>query len=145
MSSPAETYEAYLVPTFFAPLTTRVVEVAQPQPGDRVLDAACGTGVVARRVAAIVGAQGRVVGLDLNPAMLAVAIRRRERGLTIDWHEGGIEALPFPDGDFDLGVCQHGLQFVPDRAGAVAEMRRVLRDGGRVDDSVSQSLRASPV
>jgi SAM-dependent methyltransferase len=145
MSSPAETYEAYLVPTFFAPLTTRVVEVAQPQPGDRVLDAACGTGVVARRVAAIVGAQGQVVGLDLNPAMLAVAqsVAARE-GQTIDWHEGRIEALPFPDGDFDLGVCQHGLQFVTDRAGAVAEMRRVLRDGGRVVVSVSQSLERHP-
>lgn len=145
MSSPAETYEAYLVPTFFAPLATRVLEVAQPQPGDRVLDAACGTGVVARRLAAILGAQGQVVGLDLNPAMLAVAqsVAARE-GLTIDWREGRIEALPFPDGDFNLVVCQHGLQFVPDRAGAVAQMRRVLRDGGRVVVSVSQSLERHP-
>jgi ubiquinone/menaquinone biosynthesis C-methylase UbiE len=146
VSSPAETYETYLVPTFFAHLTTRVLEVAQPQPGDRVLDAACGTGVVARRVASILGARGRVVGLDLNPAMLAVARSAAAReGLDIDWREGRIEALPFPDGDFDLGVCQHGLQFVPDRAAAVAEMRRVLRDGGRVVVSVSQSLERHPL
>ena len=146
MSSPAETYEAYLVPTSFAHIAARVLDVAQPQPGDRVLDAACGTGVVARRVAAILGARGRVVGLDLNPAMLAVARSAAAReGLTIDWREGRIEALPFADGDFDLGICQHGLQYVSDRAGAVAEMRRVLRDGGRVVVSVSQSLERHPL
>jgi SAM-dependent methyltransferase len=145
MSSPAETYESYMVPAFFAPLATRLLEVAQPQPGDRVLDVACGTGVVARRVAALPGAPGRVIGLDVNPAMLAVAqVVAAQEGLAIDWREGRIEALPFPDGDFDLVVCQHGLQYVPDRTAAVAQMRRVLRPGGRLVVSVQQPLATRP-
>ena len=145
MSSPAETYESYMVPAFFAPLAARVLEVAQPQPGERVLDAACGTGIVARRIAAMPGRSGPVVGLDLNPAMLTVAreVAARE-GLSIDWREGRVEALPFPDGAFDLVVCQHGLQYFPDRAGAVAEVRRVLRPGGRVVVSVQQPIEIRP-
>lgn len=141
MSSPAETYETYMVPAFFTPLAARVLAIAQPQPGERVLDAACGTGIVARRAAGIVGAGGRVVGLDLNPAMLEVGREAAAReGVAIAWHQGRVEALPFLDGDFDLVVCQHGLQFVPDAAGAVAEMRRVLRAGGRLVVSVQQPL-----
>lgn len=141
MSNPAETYESYMVPAFFMPLSDSVLAVAQPQAGERVLDAACGTGIVARRAAGSVGPQGRVVGLDLNPAMLEVARAAAAReGLAIEWHQGRVEALPFADGEFDLVVCQHGLQFVPDAAGAVAEMRRVLRAGGRLVISVQQPL-----
>lgn len=145
MSSPAETYESYMVPAFFDPLATHVLAVAQPQPGERVLDAACGTGIVARRVAALVGTQGQVVGLDLNPAMLTVArdVATRE-GLTVDWREGRVESLPFPDAAFDLVVCQHGLQYVPDRAAAVAELQRVLCPGGRVVVSVQQPIKTRP-
>jgi SAM-dependent methyltransferase len=145
MSTPAETYEAYMVPSFFGPLAEHVLAVAQPQPGERVLDAACGTGIVARRVAALAGPQGQVVGLDLNPAMLTVAraVATRE-GLTVDWRAGRVESLPFPDADFDLVVCQHGLQYVPDRAAAVAELRRVLRPDGRVVVSVQQPIETRP-
>jgi SAM-dependent methyltransferase len=144
-SSPAETYETYMVPAFFSPLATHVLAVAQPQPGERVLDAACGTGIVARRVAALFGTQGQVVGLDLNPAMLTVAraVATRE-GLTVDWREGRVESLPFPDANFDLVVCQHGLQYVPDRAAAITELRRVLRPGGRVVVSVQQPIETRP-
>lgn len=142
MSSPAETYESYMVPAFFAPLAIRVLAIASPQPGERVLDAACGTGIVARRTAAILGGHGQEVGLDINPEMLAVARATAAReGVTVAWREGRVEALPFADSGFDLIVCQHGLQFVPDKVGAVAEMRRVLRDGGRLVVSVQQPLR----
>jgi len=97
-----------------------------------VLDVACGTGIVARQAAPLVGADGQVVALDMNPAMLAVArALPAPSGATIHWREGDAMDLPFEDGAFDVVLCQHGLQFVPDRARAVREMRRVLAPGGR--------------
>jgi ubiquinone/menaquinone biosynthesis C-methylase UbiE len=77
-----------------------------------------------------VGAKGKVVGIDLSPAMLAVA---REVGPGIDWREGDAAALPLQDGErFDVVVCQQGLQFFPDRPAAVRQMHRALGPGGRV-------------
>ena len=98
-----------------------------------MLDVGCGTGAVARRIAPLVGPLGRVVGLDISPAMLAVACQAAERdGVTIEWQVGRSESLPFPDGGFDLVVSQQGLQFAVDKPAAVAEMRRALAPGGRV-------------
>lgn len=145
MSNPAETYENYMVPTLFAPWASRLVQVAQPQPGERALDVACGTGVVARQVASSVGATGTVVGLDINPHMLAVARTTAGReGLAIDWREGRAEALPFPDSSFGLVLCQFALMFFADRGAALAEMRRVLAPGGRIALSVWQGLDHHP-
>lgn len=133
MSNPADTYEREMVPALFGPWVPLLLRAADPRPGERVLDVACGTGVVARRVAPLVGPGGRVVGLDLSPAMLAAARAAADReGAAVAWHEGRAEALPFPDGSFDLVLCQQGLQFVPDRPRAAAEMYRVLAGGGRV-------------
>lgn len=141
MSNPAETYEREMVPVLFAPWAPLLFALAAPQPGEQVLDLACGTGIVARQAAPWVGADGRIVGLDLNPGMLAVAGAAAAReGLTIEWQEGRMEALPFADGEFDLVLCQHGLQFSPERPQAVTEMRRVLRDGGRVGIAAWQGL-----
>ena len=144
-TNPAETYERYMVPTLFGPWASRLVRLAQPQPGERVLDVACGTGAVARSVAATGGPQGRVVGLDLNPNMLAVARTAAEReGVAIEWHEGQAERLPFADSVFDLVLCQFGLMFFADRRSALAEMHRVLAAGGRVALSVWQGLARHP-
>lgn len=146
MSNPAETYESYMVPVLFAPWASRLVQSANPQPGERVLDVACGTGVVARLVATHVKSVGKVVGLDLNPNMLAVARTMTKReGHVIEWHEGRAESLPFPDGSFDLVFCQQALQFLADRQAALAEMHRVLAAGGRVLLSVWQGLDRHPV
>lgn len=144
-TNPAETYEQYMVSTLFAPWASRLIQVANPQPGERVLDVACGTGIVARRVAPAVGPTGQIIGLDLNPDMLDVARAcSREEGLDIQWHEGRAEQLPFPDGSFDLALCQFGLMFFTDRRAALAEMRRVLTDRGRAALSVWQSLDHHP-
>ena len=89
----------------------------------RVIDVACGTGVVARQALARVGTGGQVVGLDMNPNMLMMA---RRRAPSVAWHEGNAMALPFPDHAFDVVVCQQGLQFVPDLSAALEQMRRVL-------------------
>jgi ubiquinone/menaquinone biosynthesis C-methylase UbiE len=145
MSNPAETYEREMVPAVFGPWVPPLMRAAGPRAGEQVLDLACGTGVVARQVASLVGPTGRVVGLDLSPAMLAVARASAEReGHRIEWHEGRAEALPFPDGTFDLVLCQQGLQFVPDRPRAAAEMYRVLREGGRAVVSVWLGLDRHP-
>jgi SAM-dependent methyltransferase len=145
-STPAEIYEQWLVPSLFDALTGRFLSTLQPRSGIRVLDIACGTGIVARRIAGVVGPTGRVTGLDLNPAMIDVARMTAERaGLSIDWHTGRAESLPFADASFDLVVCQQGLQFTVDKPAAVAEMRRVLAPGGSVAVSAWQGLERHPV
>lgn len=144
--NPAETYENYFVPAMFLPWSTLLLGRAAPQPGERVLDVGCGTGIVARQAAPLVGPGGRVVGLDLNPAMLNVArALPAPSGATITWQEGNAMALPFPEDAFDLVLCQHGLQLFPDRGEAVREMRRVLTPQGRAVAIVLQALARHPV
>ena len=144
-SNPAETYERYMVPPLFAPSARSLVDAAGPQPGQRVLDVGCGTGVVAREVARRLGASGTVVGIDASPGMLDVARAESGRaGLAIDWHEGRAESLPFPDGAFDLALCQFALMFFDDRAAALAQMRRALAPGGRVAIHVFQDIGRHP-
>jgi ubiquinone/menaquinone biosynthesis C-methylase UbiE len=145
MSYLAESYERFMVPSLFAPWASYLIERANPQPGERVLDIACGTGIVARNVAPLVGPKGIVIGLDANPDMINVASTAAEQDhLAIEWHTGPAEQLPFPDGHFDLILCQFGLMFFADRHGALKEMHRVLRKGGRVVLSVWQSLDRHP-
>jgi ubiquinone/menaquinone biosynthesis C-methylase UbiE len=140
-----EAYERHLVPAIFAPWAAVLVELARLQPGESVLDAACGTGVVARAAAARVGATGKVTGIDLNPGMLEVArTAAGEAGQSIAWREGNLEALPFAEGSFDVVLCQQGLQFCPDKVAVVSELHRVLRDGGRLVLSVWRDIRHFP-
>lgn len=141
----AENYEKNVVTYTTGPFAAILIEHANPQPGERVLDVACGTGVVARGAAPRVGAAGVVAAVDLNPAMLTVARSLpAPEGALIDWREGSALALPLPDGGFDLVFCQAGLQFFPDRPAALREMRRMLRPGGRAVISVWRSLEHNP-
>jgi len=142
--SAAQVYERQLVPAIFGPWASRVVAVAAPAAGERVLDAACGTGVVARLAAERVGADGRVVGFDLNPGMLMVARSLPVAGAPVGWVQATAGRLPFPDRGFEVVCCQLGLQFFPDRSAAVAEMARVLVAGGRLVAMVWQSIDHSP-
>jgi SAM-dependent methyltransferase len=110
------------------PSAAQLVLHAKIQAGQRVVDLACGTGVVAI-TAARLGA--KVTGLDLTPELLA---RARENAaiaeVDVDFHEGDVEALPFQDAEFDVVVSQYGHMFAPRPEVAVAEMLRVLRPGG---------------
>ena len=103
-------------------------------PRERVLDVACGTGLVAFAAAEEVGPDGRVVGVDLSGRMVDAARRRaQERSSTrVTFVRMDAESLDLPDADFDVALCALGLMYVPDPAQALREMRRVLRPGGRV-------------
>ena len=140
----AAAYEQYLVPTIFAPAAEGILEALAPQPGERLLDVACGTGVVARQAAPRVAPGGRVCGLDLNDAMLDVA-RAASAETEIDWRQGDAAAMPLPDAAFDVVVCQAALMFMPDPAAALGEMRRVLAPGGRLGLSVFRDGRFNPL
>ncbi len=127
-----ENYERYFVPSIGAPLAADLVEAAALKHGERVLDVACGTGVVARLASKGVGSTGTVAGLDINPGMLTVARAAAPDDAAIDWYETSIEATPLSDASFDVVLCQMGLQFVADKKRALEEMRRLLAAGGRL-------------
>lgn len=130
--NPPANYERFFVPAIGAPLAADLIRLSALRPGERVLDVACGTGVVARLALQQVGATGTVAGLDVNPGMLAVARSATPPGIPIEWHESSAEAMPLPDASFDVVLCQMGLQFVPDKHAALREMWRVLVRGGRL-------------
>ncbi len=141
----SEAYEQYLVPPIFASWADQLVDTVDVREGDRVLDVACGTGIVARRAASRAGPSGSVVGLDVNDGMLAVAKETTaDSPSSIDWRRGDAADLPFADGDFDVVCCQQALQFFDDPTAAVGELRRVLAPAGRVALSVWRPLEYHP-
>ena len=135
--SAPENYERFFVPVLAAPLANDLIDIAALRPGERMLDVACGTGVVARLAAERVGVAGSVAALDLNAAMLDVARRASASAAPqIRWYESTAESMPLPDGAFDVVLCQLGLQFVSDKTAVLREMHRVAAKGGRVLASV---------
>jgi ubiquinone/menaquinone biosynthesis C-methylase UbiE len=141
----AELYDRYLVPAITSRWAADLIERAMPQPGEQVLDVACGTGIVARLAAERIGS-GHVIGLDINEGMLAVARSHAPRtGAPIEWQEASALSMPFADASFDLVLCQLGLQFFPDRSAALDEMHRVLVPNGRLALSVYSSIEHTPV
>jgi ubiquinone/menaquinone biosynthesis C-methylase UbiE len=136
--SAAEVYEEFFVRALFQEWAPQLADAAGVSPGVRVLDVACGTGVLARE-AARRGA--KVTGLDRNEGMLAVA---RRVAPTVDWRSGLAESLPFPDRSFESVASQFALMFFEDRAASLREMWRVLRPGGRLAVAVWDTLDRSP-
>jgi len=137
----ATAYEDFFVPALFQEWPPRVLDAAQIQPGHRVLDVACGTGVLAREAASRVRPTGSVAGLDPNPGMLTVAKRLAPE---VEWRQGTAESLPYPDQSFDVVVSQFGLMFFTNRRQALREMQRVLGPGGRLAVAVWDSLDNTP-
>jgi ubiquinone/menaquinone biosynthesis C-methylase UbiE len=140
-ASAAEVYETFFLPALFQQWAGRVADAADIHPGQRVLDVACGTGVLARAVADRVGSAGSVAGVDVNDGMLAVA---RRKAPAIAWKQASAEALPFDNDSFDAVVSQFGLMFFADRCAALKEMLRVVRPGGRLAVAVWDSLEHTP-
>lgn len=138
---PAEIYDELFVPALFAQWGPRLADAASVRRGQHVLDVGCGTGVLACAAAERVGCDGRVVGLDPNEQMLAVA-RRKPGGVT--WQSGRAEALPFDDASFDTVASQFALMFFESKPVAITEMMRVLQPGGRLAVAVWDSLEQAP-
>lgn len=139
--TPAEIYEEFFVPALFHEWADRVADTAGLERGQRVLDVACGTGVLARAAAVRVAPGGSVVGLDPNEDMLAVARRKSPQ---LDWRQGRAEWMPFEDESFDAVVSQFGMMFFEDSVAAIREMVRVLRPGGQLTVAVWDRLENSP-
>jgi SAM-dependent methyltransferase len=127
-------YAEYLLGQLFEPWAAVLVARAEIRPGYRVLDVASGLGPVARLAAETAGPGGLVAASDISGAMLAAAAARPvlPGWAPLEYLECPASAIAADDDSFDAVLCQHGLQFFPDRAAAVAEMRRVARPGGSV-------------
>jgi ubiquinone/menaquinone biosynthesis C-methylase UbiE len=129
----AERYEEFFVPAIAEPVSTELLRTAALLAGERVLDVACGTGVITHRAAEAVGPTGSVTGVDVGLDMLEVAAAiDKPGGALIEWLEADAVSLPLPDESYDVVLCQMGLMFVEDRPAALAEMLRILKPGGRV-------------
>jgi SAM-dependent methyltransferase len=137
----ATVYEEFFLPALFRQWPSHVLNAAQVRNGQKVLDVACGTGILARAALTKVSPGGSVAGLDLNPGMLAVAAKLEPR---IDWRHGTAESLPYPDEFFDIVVSQFGLMFFTNRLQALCEMQRVLTPQGRIAIAVWDSLENIP-
>jgi SAM-dependent methyltransferase len=145
IGSAAERYERNMVPAIFLPFAEDLLERVALQEGEQVLDVACGTGIVSRLAWAAVAPSGTVTGLDVNPKMLEVAQEvTRKENIPIEWREGDAANMPFRNGQFDVVICQHGIQYFSDRDAALAEMRRVLKSRGRLVASLWRGIEFNP-
>jgi SAM-dependent methyltransferase len=129
----AENYQRYFVPAIATPASVELLRIAALQPGERVLDVACGTGVITRLAAEQVGPAGSVTGIDVAPDMIDVASSTPASADSgIEWRVVDAASLTLPDHSYDVVLCQMGLMFMEDRLAAVGEMHRVLVPDGRV-------------
>lgn len=141
-TSAAEAYEKLILPAFMLPAATKAIEYAPPSPGEKILDIACGTGLVARLIAKRLAPGGKMECLDLDPAMIAVARESvsQPSGVDLTWHCASALSMPFEDKVFDAVICLHGLQFMPDFEAALREMHRVMKSGARLLVTVWNSI-----
>ena len=140
----AENYQRDFVPLIATPVSKDLMRAADLQPGERVLDVACGTGVISRLASERVGVGGSVTAIDIAPDMIDVAKSvATPEGAKIDWRIADAASLPIPDASVDVVLCQMGLMFMENRAAAVAEMHRVLAPSGRL--AINTPGRIQPV
>jgi ubiquinone/menaquinone biosynthesis C-methylase UbiE len=123
-------YDRYLGSLLFHPYADDLVARLPVSRGMRVLEIACGTGIVTERLLRRLEGQGTLVATDLNDAMIAHARTRIPDHPALEWRQADGMRLPFPDRAFDAAVCEFGLMFFPDQAQGVREAFRVLRPGG---------------
>ncbi len=136
-------YEQYLVPLIFEPYALDLAQrVAERRPA-RVLEIAAGTGVLTRQLANVLAASVQIVATDLNQPMLDYAAGKQAADDRITWQQADALDLPFDDASFDVGVCQFGVMFFPDRGAGYGEARRVLKPGGRYIFNVWDAIEAN--
>ena len=137
-------YDQYLGSVLFEPYAADLVSRLPSRDGLRVLEIACGTGVVTRRLRAALDDSATLVATDLNEAMVDYA-RVAVPAADIVWQQADAQALAFDDSSFDVVVCQFGFMFLPDKVQGFREARRVLVDGGSLLANIWQSMDANPV
>lgn len=139
-------YDRYLGPMLFHDFADAMATRLDVRPGMRVLETACGTGIVTRRLLARLAEHGgSLVATDLNEPMLAYAATKMPRTERLEWRQADATQLPFDDRSFDVVVCQFGLMFFPDKAAGIREALRVLKPGGSFLVSVWGRLEDHPV
>jgi SAM-dependent methyltransferase len=138
-------YLKILEPAILGPFAQALVTWSNLRPGQTAVDVGCGTGAAARYAAAALGPAGRVIGVDVNRGMIEVARSRPPvQGAPIEWYQENAYQLPFRDQTADVVLCAQTLQFLTDRHQALAEMRRILRPGGRLAVSLWRPLDENP-
>ena len=139
-----EHYHRGIGPFLFEPFARHTAERITALAPGRVLETACGTGIVTRRLREALADDALLIASDLNDPMLAVA-RRTVGPARVEWARADMCELHFADGEFDAVVCQFGLMFVPDKLAAVREARRVIKPGGRLLLTTWAPLERNPV
>jgi ubiquinone/menaquinone biosynthesis C-methylase UbiE len=141
-----QVYDDVFLPGLFVPFARALVDRLPAAAGMKALDVATGPGTVARLLAERAGPSGSVTATDLSPAMLEIAKDKGPvpNGAPIEYLESPAAPIPVAPG-FDVVTCQQGFQFFPDRPAALAEMRRVLRDGGTVAIATWTRIDKSPI
>lgn len=132
-------------PFLFEPYARYTAERIKALGPGRVLETACGTGIVTRRLREVLSDDALLVASDLNPPMLAVARKTVGHAAPVEWTQADLCNLRFADGAFDAVVCQFGLMFAPDKLAAVREARRVLRPGGTFLVTTWAPLERNPI
>ncbi len=137
-----EDYDTHLGPLLFqfaaADLAARVAERMPPR--GKLLEIACGTGISTEQLWRALPTETEIVATDLNQAMLDFAVAKRGALPKVTYQQADAQDLPFADGAFDAVVCQFGIMFFPDKAKALAEMKRILKPGGLLAFNVWDSL-----
>jgi ubiquinone/menaquinone biosynthesis C-methylase UbiE len=137
-------YDRYLGPALFEPFAKDMAARLKDERPKNVLEVACGTGILTRRLRDSLAPAVRLVATDLNPGMLAFAQSKFSANENLEWQEADAGALPFEDGLFDAVVCQFGLMFVPDKESVMRECYRILSSGGVFLFSVWDSIERNP-
>ncbi|WP_437898086.1 class I SAM-dependent methyltransferase [Sorangium sp. So ce124] len=138
-------YHHEIGPFLFEPYARHTAERLKALAPRRVLETACGTGIVTRRLREALPEGAQLVSSDLNEPMLAVAQKTVGPTAAVEWVLADMCKLPFADGEFDAMVCHFGLMFVPDKRAAVREARRVLKRGGRLLLTTWAPLERNPI
>ena len=129
----AQQYESFIAALVTKPHAEAMFEHVALYEGERVLDVACGTGIVTRVAVERSGDIASMVGADLSSQMLKLArVNTPSTRVPVEWREADVCELPFPDASFDVVLCVQGLQYVPDKGGALRHIQRVLSPRGRL-------------
>jgi len=139
-----EYYDRCLGPAYFDAFAADLAQRLPAKPPGAVLEVACGTGLVTRRLRERLDPSVRLMASDLSKAMLDYAHGKLRDMEGIEWHEADACKLPFGDGEFGAVVCAFGIMFVPDKAAAFREFRRVLKGGGSLLFNVWDRIGALP-